>query len=143
MSIRFTKDHIFAIFALIASIAGLIGSIGQVYFDFQKKEDNLVYEKQIDSLNEVVKNIDTLRAFVVQQKESLTISQQSLAELKKKQDILKPVVEADQKTIDAIFALQEENNRKNVWWERAIGFFLGIAGSLIASLIWAYTRKKT
>lgn len=141
MITKFTKEHIAQVLALMASIIGLLVSAGQVYFDYQKKQEDLTYEKQIESLNNVVKSIDTLREFVVEQKENLTKSQQSLSELKAKQEQLKPVVEADQKTIDAIFALQAEQNRKNVWWERAIGFFIGIAGSLVASLIFAYVRR--
>lgn len=87
-------------------------SIGQLYFEAQKKQEDLTYEKQIESLNSVVKSIDTLRELAIDQKESLKQSQQSLSELKAKQDQLKPVVEADQKTIEAIFALQAEKNKK-------------------------------
>jgi hypothetical protein len=82
-----------------------------------------------------------LREFVIEQKESMKQSQQSLSELKAKQEQLKPIIEADQKTIEAIFALQAEKNKKNVWLERAIGFFIGIAGSLVASLIFSYVRR--
>jgi chromosome segregation ATPase len=142
MSTKFTKDHSIAIVALIGAIMGFVGSIGQVYFDYQKNQNALTYEQQIESLNDVVKSIDTLKEFVVEQKENLKESQKSLSELQAKQDQLKPVIEADQKAIDAIFALQAEQNKKNIWWERAIGFFLGVAGSLVASLIWSYMRRN-
>jgi hypothetical protein len=62
--------------------------------------------------------------------------------LKTKQEQLKPVVEADLKTIDAMFALQTKQNKKNVWWERAIGFFIGVGASLVASLIRSYTKNN-
>jgi len=124
------------------SILGLLSAFGTMYLDNKQKQESLTYEKQIESLNGVVKSIDTLREFVVEQKESLKQSQQSLSELKAKQEQLKPVVEADQRTIEAIFALQAEQNKKNVWLERAIGFFIGIAGSLVASLIFAYVRRS-
>lgn len=141
MKILLIKEHAAPIIALIASLFGAFTSIGQVYFDHQKRQENLIYERQIESLNDVVKSIDTLRSFVVEQKNNLDNSQQALSELKTKQEQLKPVLEADQKTVDAIFSLQAEQNKSNVWWERAIGFFIGISSSLVASLIWGGCRS--
>ena len=142
MFIQFIKDHLYIVIGFIVSMVTALVINVMASFLFQVNQEDLIYEKQIESLNNVVTSIDTLRDFVIEQKNHLKKSQQSLAELKKQQEKLKPVVEADQKTIDAIFALQAEQNKKNIWWERAFGFFIGIASSLIATLIWAYNRKK-
>lgn len=141
MKIQFFKEHSAKILALTASLFGAFTSIGQIYFEHQRKQESLAYETQIDSLNNIAKNIDTLKVFVLEQKENLKSSQQALSELKTRQEQLKPVLEADQNTVNAIFAMQAEHNKNNIWLERAIGFFLGIASSLVASLIWSYFRR--
>ena len=140
--IGFITDQRYTLLGLVIGMTGFFISSDQINFEYEVGEENSKYEQQVETLNDVVKSIDTLKIFVIDQKENLKESQATLSKLKQQQDELKPVIEADQKTVDAIFAIQTEQNRKNVWWERAIGFFLGIVGSLIASLIWTYARKK-
>jgi hypothetical protein len=46
---------------------------------------------------------------------------------------LRPVVEAERKTVDAVLALQEESSKRDMWLERVYGFFLGVISSLAAT----------
>jgi hypothetical protein len=57
--------------------------------------------------------------------------------LKKEHEQLKPVVDADRKTIDALFSAQEARNQAAQNVERWIGFTLGVISSLVASFFWA------
>lgn len=140
---KFTTKHAPEFISVVVSglVAGLLASGSfTIFFSTDEQLDGSSYEQQIDTLNGVVESIDTLKIFVDNQKDSLEKAQMTLLGLQEQQDILKPVLEANQQTVDAIFAIQAQKERTNVWLERAIGFFLGIAGSLIASLIWAYFK---
>ena len=43
---------------------------------------------------------------------------------------------------EALLQLQAEKQQSQAWANRLIGFFLGIAGSLIASLLLTVTRRR-
>lgn len=138
----FSREHWSTILATIGALIGALASIGQNYLENKEKEESLVYERQLASLNEIEGSIDALREFVKNQKEDLKMSQVAVDKLKEEQQKLKPVVEADRKVIDALFKIQAEQQQKNIWLDRAFGFFIGIASSLVASLFWAYIRRK-
>jgi hypothetical protein len=92
----------------------------------------------LESLNNIEGSIDALREFVKNQKENLKTSQIAIKELEGEREKLKPVVEADRKVVDALFQLQAEKQKQSIWLDRAFGFFIGIASSLVATLLWAY-----
>jgi chromosome segregation ATPase len=102
----------------------------------------MVYEKQLESLNNVEKSINALNEFVKNQKERLKTSQVAIEQLQEERNKLKPVLEADRKIVEALFQIQAEKQQKNIWLDRAFGFFIGVASSLVGSLVWAYAKRK-
>ena len=69
-------------------------------------------------------------------------SQLAVEELKEEQLKLRPIVEADKQIVEALFQIQADKQNKDIWLERAIAFFIGIASSIAGSLFWAYIRRK-
>ena len=94
------------------------------------------YSEQIQSLDHAKSALESLAAYIDQQKKQLELSRSSLAALKDEENKIHPLVEADKKFIDAMFAVQEQRNQKAQATERWIGIALGVLASLIASLIY-------
>jgi len=133
---------IIAVIAVLAATASVVIRGSSMYLEYKEKQESLVYEKQLASLNDIEKSINTLGKFVRDQKKTLKASRTAVAELQQEHQKLRPVVEADRKVIDALFQLQAEKQQKSIWLDRALGFFLGIASSSIASLLVMRVRRK-
>ena len=106
------------------------------------------YSEQIQSLDNARSALKSLGTFIDQQKKQLEVSRSSLAALKDEENKMHPLVEADKKVIDAMFAVQEQRNQTAQAAERWIGFALGVLASLIASfIIWIISilvkRRRT
>lgn len=102
-----------------------------------KRLENQNYSSQVKKLDETRSNLQALLKFVEEERSNLRFSEQSLLSLKKEHEQLKPVVDADRKTIDALFSAQEARNQAAQNVERWIGFTLGVISSLVASFFWA------
>lgn len=128
------------------AIIAVVIALSTSYFEKQEKqkerENNLTYEKQVERLEQIQNSVKDLADFVSQQKQQLDISRDTLQSLEKEKEKLKPMVEADRQVVEAILQLQAEKESSNVWLERGIGFMLGIAGSLVASIIFTIMRKR-
>lgn len=133
---------------VIAIVAGTA-----IYFTEQKAKvereakrlENLSYASQVQKLEETRANLQALLQFVDEERQNLRASEQALQTLKKEHELLRPLVESDRKTIDALFAAQEARNQVAQSTERWIGFGLGVISSLLASFIWAvfsYARSR-
>jgi hypothetical protein len=137
---RWTKTQI------LIMIPAMLIAFGMEYYKKHEaeklREQNLVYEKQLEVLDNVQSSIDNLKLFVARQKTQLQEQQAVVEKLKSEQSVLKPVVEANKEVVEALFKLQAQHNSANVWVDRAIGFLLGIVGSLIASIIYTAVRRN-
>ncbi|MBV7455820.1 hypothetical protein KW843_15175 [Acidovorax sp. sif1233] len=110
-----------------------------------KRLQNLNYSVQAQKLEETKSNLKALLEFVEDERSSLAASERALRSLKDEHEQLKPLVESDRKTIDALFSAQEARNQAAQSTERWIGFALGVGSSLVASFILAivsYARRK-
>ena len=143
------SPRITLVLTLVLSAAG--GSLA--YFAEQraaeqreaKRLQNMNYSVQAQKLEETKANLQALLQFVEEEQTSLAVSEQALRSLKKEHEQLRPLVESDRKTIDALFAAQESRNQAAQTTERWIGVALGVASSLLASFIWAvasYVRHR-
>ena len=100
-------------------------------------------QSQIEKLGQIEEALNDLKGFIDAQKSNLREAENRLNKLNEERDKLKPIVDADRKTIDALFSIQDERNRKNIWYERFIGAFFGILSSLIAALLFRlFTSRK-
>lgn len=110
-----------------------------------KRLQNMNYSVQAQKLEETKSNLQALLQFVEDERNNLAASEQALRSLEREHEQLRPLVESDRKTIDALFAAQEARNQAAQSTERWIGFAFGIASSLLASFIWAaasFVRRR-
>jgi 2C-methyl-D-erythritol 2,4-cyclodiphosphate synthase len=136
------KDKVRRIDTIIATWVGVMVAItalsGTVIKYFSGESKNPTFEQQISKLNETEQSLKTLMQFVQDQQKKLKESQNVVADLKSQHEKLKPVVDADQKVVDAILDAQATRSNVHVWRERGIGFVLGTLSSMLAAgLIWA------
>jgi hypothetical protein len=94
------------------------------------------YQEQIRSLNQTRDGVENLLKFIDTQREQLTASQNMLESLKMEEGRLKPIVEADRKVIDSMFAAQEARNEAAQKQQAIFGFVLGVSSSLMATCLW-------
>jgi hypothetical protein len=94
------------------------------------------YTARLAQLEQVQAGLRELTEFVAGQRQQLGQERQTIASLKSERDALLPLVQADRRTIDALFTAQELRNRKEQRRERWYGFGLGVLSSLGASVLW-------
>ena len=129
----------------IAIVSALISIIIIVN---QKEPPNVqtgsLYTSQIQTLDGVERSLEKLTSFVRQQKQMIQEAQGTLEGLKNEQDKLKPLLEADRRVVESLLQIQAEKQNREIWSERATGFFIGIAASLVASFLFSFVgvRKK-
>jgi hypothetical protein len=131
-------------FILVVSVAGVLTFNYTVYEKAKKNEkeraENLSYNKQLDALNAVQASLNNLMQFVDLEKAKLKESEDLINSLKSEQEKLRPVVEANRQTVDAILEVQSQRQKQGIWWERAFGFLLGVISSIVASAVVAVVR---
>jgi septal ring factor EnvC (AmiA/AmiB activator) len=131
------RISILAILIIILSVAGFMAwyqlSIRRIGSNFDK--DPFSYENQIKKLNSIQRNIANLADFVAEQKRQLEEYQKQAYDLQTKYKELKPVFEAEEKTIQTILQAEWERRKQDIWINRGYSFAAGIAASLIAALI--------
>jgi len=101
-----------------------------------------IFTVQINTLENVSKNLTILQKFIAEQKAQLIESEKTLTRLKNEEEKLKPVIEADRKTVEAILKMQSEIIDKNIWIERSVAFILGVLSSLFATFILSFLKNK-
>lgn len=106
------------------------------YLSGSSAAESQSYEKQLATLNGVQDSLDNLKKFLDLQKKELEERETLLSKLRYERAELQPLVEADREVIVSILRIQAEQNSRGLWNERAIGFIVGIASSLVASFIW-------
>lgn len=111
----------------------------------QQRLDSQSYEIQVTKLNatetqlkETGQKIQELLAFVSDQRDLLKKNEEAIAALKSERDALAPVVESQQKVIDALFAAQERRNEQALKKERWISFAIGVVAGVISTIIVAF-----
>lgn len=136
-------------FTVVTTVLVVAAMAGAIYFmdkrDLQRREmerlRNLDYATQVEQLQQTERSLQALITFVAHQKQALQQTQSALLDLKTEQDRLRPVIESDRTTVEAILSAQERRSSANVSRERWIGFAIGILASLVASFLWAVVTK--
>lgn len=130
---------VIAALSLIAVVTFLISK------ESERREHQLEamsdYSVQIDNLHETQRSIQELMSFVNQQQVRIDETEKLLAELERRKDEPQPIVEANQESVDALFAEQESRLSSQMWWDRFYGFLSGIVASLIATVVWQTANK--
>ena len=97
---------------------------------------------QIEKLDQVSKDLQSLQQYIKDQEKNLIDQEQVLRQLKEEKEELEPLLNAKKEVVDALFLQQAKNQSKNIWWERGYGFVFGIIASLIASILYDFFRIK-
>ena len=124
----------------LAAILGLFASALFGVFPGQIKTHEPIAQ-QLARLSDAEATLKELSVFVRDQQAQLRNTQSVLQELRSEHERLKPVVEADRNTVEAILAANAHRQELSVWWERCIGFVSGTVASLIAAVIWAFASR--
>ena len=106
--------------ALVSST--LDGQIDRLIGRQKALPENSDYKEQLEQLSQVESNINELLAFVENQKVELKDAEETIAALESEQQALEPIVKTNREVVDALFQVQEERTKANVWKERGIGF---------------------
>ena len=127
--------------AMIISILSI--SVSIYYFnnipDIQKPSD---LRSQLARLDNVQKSLSDLNEFLKEQRTRLKDTESTIQNLEKERDKLKPLVEADRKTVEALASIIEERQLKNIWKERIYIFLFGIISSLLATVLFRLISSK-
>lgn len=110
--------------------------------DTQKDQHTFELKTQIGRLNDIETSLNDLREFIREQKNRLLEAEKTILELEEKKSKLKPLIEADQKTVEAIFSHLEAKKGRSIWIERLIGLVVGILASLLATMIYKIISTK-
>lgn len=131
---------------ILPAIIGIFVSVLGILTTYQKvglKAESKNVAAQVDNLNKMSEDLKGLQIFVEEQKRNLISEEKALESLKAEKENLEPLVEADKRILEAVFIEQEKRQQKNIWYERAFGFFIGIFSSLVASLIFLWLQKNS
>lgn len=142
----FARRPILASFLMMILIAGSVfGVIKLNKLDQErlgiKHLESQHYQRELNKLNQTESNIKELLAFVDTQKASLQKTEELIATLKSENKKLEPIVKMKRSTVEDLFRVQDERVRNHIWHERWIGFFFGIAASLVASFLMLIINK--
>ncbi len=118
--------------ALVLVTASLVWSIVAANM---KKEETLTYPQQMKAMKDVEHSMKSLIEFAQAEERRLKRAKDLLNRLTEEREALEPIVEADRKTVQAIFNMQAKTDRANAWQDSGIGFGLGILASLITSMV--------
>lgn len=99
------------------------------------------FQDQMRVLEDTQADLDHLLEFVEQQKAKLREQEAIVARLQEEENQLRPVVDADRKTVEAVLAAEAGRRRERVWLERLITLLLGVAGSLFAQSLYRRWRR--
>jgi sensor c-di-GMP phosphodiesterase-like protein len=127
-------------------IAVIFSSILSIFSDFfskdKKLKDNKSIQIKINELDNVKSSLLNLNTFIEEQKTIIIEQQKIIDKLQEKNNELEPIVNSNQKTVDAIIKESERKTKKNIWKERFIGIIMGIISSLIAGFLWKILTKS-
>lgn len=128
--------------ALTVGIVGFIISLGALIstvIDAPKKfSPHPNYDSQLTALDKTKDAIQSLIGFIDDQKKQIQLSQNAVDALKTEEGRIHPLVEADRKVIDSLFAVQEQRNQNAQSHERLVGFWQGVLASLVATILSAF-----
>jgi len=99
-------------------------------------------QSQLVRLDNVQESLSNLNEFLAEQRSRLKDTETTIQNLENERAKLKPLVEADRKTVEALAVLFEERQLKSVWKERIYSFSFGIISSLLAAIIFRLVNSK-
>jgi hypothetical protein len=129
----------FVTWMLIAAFS-MGGGLGYIYMRDRKvlRVHSESVQQQVARLSAIEQNLKELAVYVQLQKQQVAENGRAVEELGKERLRLQTLTQTDKATVEALFAVQDEKNRKNLWVERYISFGAGVISSLIATTLWYF-----
>lgn len=93
------------------------------------------FAQQIAALDQTQRSLDQLSDFVAQQRKAIATDQSAIVRLRAEQNRLRPLIQADRKTVDALLAEQQVRADATASRERWYGAGLGILGAFFVSAV--------
>ena len=123
------------ILAILASgITTVLIVFSQKISKKKKNEINVINEK-IQTLDLMSNNLKEMIVFLNNQKKKITEEQLLLEDIKQQRKAIEPLLSTEKQVVEALLKAQIRYGRKNIWIDRAIAFFFGIASSMIAAIL--------
>lgn len=103
---------------------------------------NKPYESMFISLGDMQKSLDGLQKFISISENKLKIEQQALEHMINQKQTLKPLLQADQDVVDAMFSIQHQKYEQQKLSDRLKSFVVGVVASIIAAFIYSFLQKR-
>ena len=129
--------------AIASALISFIGTLITKYFaDKEKnKSETKTVEKELKNLDSISESLNGLQKFIDTQKKHLIENEKTILELERRKEELKPLVETQQQTVEAILNAHAESQKKSKWFDHLMGFFIGVASSAIVTFIFFYLQN--
>ena len=138
-----TTISVFTKTAIISAMAGIITTLSILFVkDMIIGDEPQDITTQIENLDEISEDLKNLQVFIKNQKENLKEEGEALAKLEKRKEDLEPLVDLEEKAVNAILKEHQRSQNKRIWLERLISFFIGITTSAIATVIITKRQRK-
>lgn len=129
---------------LVATVAILLAGGFGVYLSESRRSAETAKQAAVTStfaaqtrqLDQAQAALRELGSFLDGQREKLSEGERTIQALRAERERLQPLVTADRRAVDALFAAQEERNHQAQSRERWFGFAVGIVASFLASILW-------
>ena len=99
------------------------------------------YTPILHNIEAIGVHLAELDQFVKAESHRLTETKAFLQSLNEERAKLEPLLKTDRAAVEAILAANAAQIAKHAWKERAVGFLLGVVGSLLASAVYEYFRR--
>ena len=106
------------------------------------EKPNKPYEAQLESLNNVQKSLDDLKMFINRHENKLKIEQEALEHMLNQKQTLKPLLQADQDVVDAMFSIQHQKYEEQKWSDRFVSFVVGVVASIIGAFAFSWLKRR-
>lgn len=122
----------------------IINTYEQNKKDSELKEFNaatMTYQHQLDELNRVENALKQLTEFIHSEQNKIEMTEKRLSSMKLERQQLDSILTVDKVTINAILNYRSKLEEERLSSERWIGFGIGIASSLFASIVFATVKR--
>lgn len=93
------------------------------------------YETAILRLESISSEFEALGKFLKEERRNIVITEDAVRNLRAELSNLEPVVAANREVIEKVLSAYANRTARQAWTERALGFLIGVASSVLASII--------
>ncbi|MDR0872036.1 MAG: hypothetical protein LBN27_01030 [Prevotellaceae bacterium] len=132
-------------YTTIISLIATVFSIVLIFIRYSEEKlnsENSDIKEQMQKVKLMSDNLKEMIDFLDIQKKRITEEQLLLENIQQQRKEIEPLLKTEKQIVREILNAQTKYERKNIWLDRAIAFFLGIASSMIATLLLSKVIRK-